>query len=50
MFSWTMLISGNKLSEQIQRFVAGIFSSRVKVESDLREEKTDLDADEGLTS
>ncbi len=50
MFSWTMLISGNKLAEQIRRFITGIFSRHAATENDLNEDKNDFDADEGLTS
>lgn len=41
MFSWTMLISGNKLAEQIRRFVAAIFSRPLLTESDSNENKED---------
>jgi len=50
MFSWTMLISGNKLAEQIRRFIASIFPRHAATDNDLNEDKNECDVDEGLTS
>ena len=37
MFSWSMLISGNKLAEQIRRFVTGSFLRQTITETELNE-------------
>ncbi len=50
MFSWTMLISGNKLAEQVQRFVSSILPRPAQTEDKLTEDPKDLDPNQSLTS